>query len=95
MINVSRENELAAKLETTAKEITEVINDYITALSEISKNSSNSSKKISKKISDNINKLQTYRNRLYAISNTIRTKAQEIRNQQEKELKRRQECQNN
>ena len=91
MINVIIANEQATKLEITAQKINGIINDYNRALSEIDLNNSSSSKKISKAITDNITKLKIYQQQILDISKTIKSKAQEIRAQQEKEFEEQKE----
>lgn len=89
MINVSRENELASKLDTLRNTINDIASEYSRARTEIEKNDTNSSKKYSSTISDNIGTLIECNNKLRTISSTIRQKAQEIRNRQEEEAKKR------
>lgn len=87
MINVSREKNFASKLESAGRIINDVVNDYNSALAELNKNNTESSKNYSAEISKNIEKLKSHIIELNNISQTIKTKATEIRNAEEEEEK--------
>ena len=84
MINVRNAYNQAKKLNDSADKIDSVIKQYEEALNELKQNNSSSASNFSNEISSSIEELKKYKKSLTSIAARIRTKSQEIKEQEQK-----------